>query len=191
ASAPPCSSGSEHAAALPARDPAGRRPASANPPPGTGARSSQFDRDVVERRCGLDEAVLSQELSETLVASAIQRGWALGETRRRVRPRLPVQLIVEVGISADEELPTLLRMIGEIDRALLDHVQKAGEAVVRHQVRAGDEDQFVIDGDAVILGKERLALMTLQPHLRQLEIAIAANGRLDLTADQRCGQREV
>ena len=82
-------------------------------------------------------------------------------------------------------------MVGQPERRLLDGVEEAGEARVVHLVVLGDEDELVVDRNAVLFRVEGDARPVLDVELVQLEIAERADHRIDRASHQGLRKREV
>src|SRR5690606_33832539 len=85
----------------------------------------QLHGNFLDRRRLLNQATLHHEGAEAGVAAVIQSEGALGKARQGVDPSLAVQLIIEIRVGADEELPAFLWMVGEMERARFHRFQEA------------------------------------------------------------------
>ncbi len=104
----------------------------------------QLDRVFRQLRHRSDQLALLQELGEADIAPVVEGAWAMGEAGQGVAPRTPVKLVVQFRVGLDEQLPRLVRMVDQVQRAALDRFKELRQPFIGDFFPVGDDDQFVI-----------------------------------------------
>src|SRR3546814_158908 len=128
---------------------------------------------------------------EARVAAVVERRGPEREARQRVHPGARVQLVLQLGGGAGEDLPARLRVVYHVNSCPLRGGEEAGDLVLIHGLSVGDVDQLVVGRHAFFLGIEATPGKAFQFKLIELEIAEGADHRVDLARHQRRRQRPV
>ena len=128
-----------------------------------------------------------QERRKTPIAPLIEGRGAQSKTRQRIPPGAAVELIIQLLVILDEQLPALIRVIDQERHGILNCVEKPPITGIVCLVLFGDDDQFVIGRYALFFRVKCPAGTFDDVHLVELEITEGADHSIDFPRNQRRG----